>query len=65
MTGQDPYDDVIFPPPWLSVSVLCLYSLTGSVFSSGEILPEPNEVALSDLTKSCGTNLHLLHGVVL
>jgi hypothetical protein len=39
-------------------------SLPSSVFPSGEILPVPREVALSDLTKSGGTNLYLLHVVV-
>jgi hypothetical protein len=36
-----------------------------SVSSTGEILPETNEVALSKLSKFVGTNLYLLHVVLL
>jgi hypothetical protein len=44
--------------------VCLLLYIVNSVFPSGEILPEPREVALSDVTKSGGTNLHLLHALV-
>jgi hypothetical protein len=36
---------------------------SGRVFSSGKILLETNEMALLDLSKSRGTNLHLLNVV--
>jgi hypothetical protein len=39
--------------------------MRASVFSSGEILPEPSEVPVSDLSKSGGTDLYSMHVVLL
>jgi hypothetical protein len=42
-----------------------LSSDAASVFSSDEMSPEPSEVPVSDLSRSGGTNLHLMHVVLL
>jgi hypothetical protein len=48
-----------------TLSYIRFESVVISISSSSKILPKTSEVALSNLSKSGGTNLHLLHVVLL